>query len=189
MRPLAELCGIHYRVASDTCGAAYQMANWISNSRNPNSTDVDMSNGATDAIIAVLCLAGADIATSSWERCVMTWIAAHDQSILGRGCAFFDIADLGWTTADFAIQHAFILSVLDRALAHQGWDKLPYSPNAAIVDGMLSRIRQLVTEFTIEYCDDATLEWPTDPPESDSRCDTHGVFMHAHGCPICNDMP
>ena len=164
-----------------------QMANWISNSRNPDSTDVDMSNGATDAIIAVLCLAGADIATTDWERSLMQWIAARDQSVLGRGCAFFDIADFGWTTEDFTNQHAFVLSVMDRALTHHGWDSLSYSPNTEIIDGMLSRIRQLVTEFHVEHCTNSALEWPLDPPETETRCEPHGVFMHAHGCPICND--
>ena len=146
-----------------------------------------MSNGATDAIIAALCLAGADIASTDWERNVMQWIAAHDQTILGRGSAFFDISDLGWTSTDFDAQHTFVLSVLDRALTHRGWDALPYSPNAEIVDGMLTRIRQLVTEFAHDHCDDSPLQWPTDPPSSFDRCDPHGVLMHAHGCPICND--
>ena len=163
------------------------MANWISNSRNPNSTDVDMSNGATDTIIAALCLAGADIACTDWEQTVMQWIAAHDQSILGRGCAFFDVADLGWSTSNFHSQHEFMLRVLDRALSHQGWDRLSYSPNSEIIDSMLMRIRQLLTEFSIEYCTNSPFAWPLDPPTSFEQCEPHGVIVHAHGCPICND--
>ncbi len=146
-----------------------------------------MSNGTTDVIIAVLCLAGADIASSAWERSLMKWIAAHDQSVIGRGCAYFDIGEFGWTTNGFVLQHSFVLSVLDRALAHHGWESLNYSPNGEIVDATLSRIRKLITEFTLENCDDSALEWPIDPPKKETRCESHGVFMHAQGCTICND--
>ncbi|MCA9174310.1 MAG: hypothetical protein KDB14_07460 [Planctomycetales bacterium] len=163
------------------------MANWISNSRNAQSVDVDMSNGATDVIIASLCLAGADIAVTNWQKRSLQWIAAHDQSIMGRGCVSFDVADLGWTTIDFDAQHRFMLQVVDRALMHHAWDKLPYSPNAEIVDDMLTRIRKLFCEFTIKNCTNDALEWPLAPPTSIDRCAAHGVFMHAHGCPLCNE--
>lgn len=162
--------------------------NWVSNDKNPTSKDVDMSNGLTDVVMAALCLAGADIAGSEWERGLMVWLAEHDQAVRGRGWAFFDIDEMGWTRSDFPRQRHFVFRVLDRAIRQTGWEKLNYAPNVQRIVGRLEGIRRLVSEYPPPDAGGETSGRGADQRAAGfGRYPTHGIYLHAHGCLICND--
>jgi len=146
-----------------------------------------MSNGTTDVVLSVLCLAGADIADSRWEKELMVWLAEHDQSIRGLGCVEFDLDELGWSKEAFPQQQHFLYRLIDRAMDHTGWDKLGYTPNEKIVADLLKKVRRIIGQYSPEYIDEQAKEWHSEPLLNFLRCQQHGIYLHAEGCLICND--
>lgn len=159
------------------------MSNWIGNEKA--NEKLELSNGATDVLVSVLILAGSDIANTPWEQELVTWISEHDQSVFGSGVVGFDIDQIAWRRPDFAAQKAFVLQMVDLALARRRWDALSYDPPYA--QDHLTKFRLLVDAYVITMIDEETdWEW-RQPPESLTMCPKHQVFIHSNGCQICHD--
>jgi hypothetical protein len=159
------------------------MANWISNEKAKD--EFQLSNGATYVLVSVLILAGSDTATTPWEQELVTWISEHDQSVFGTGVVGFDIDRIAWRKDDFIAQKAFVLRMVDLALARRRWDVLSYDPPYA--QDHLAKFRQLIDAYVITMIDEETdWEW-RQTPEFLTKCPKHQVFVHANGCQICHD--
>ena len=163
------------------------MGNIISLESIENTKPLMMSNGSTSVFIAVLTLAGADLAVSQWERDVLSWLATNDQSIFGNGCVGFDIAELGWNSHAFSEQKDFLLNLIQRGRNRTGWERLDFQPNENVVNDMLSQFEELLSKFDITRCLNKPLEWIIKPLEQTARCPIHGIYQHQAGCVICND--
>jgi hypothetical protein len=129
------------------------------------------------------------------ERAFVYRRVLSDQARVGLGCAGFDVEDLGWTTADadddFDGQKAFVLGVVGGALAHEGWERLPFVPlQAEIIGDLLRELRTLVELFPREAIGGApaSQELPVH-----GRCPVHDVDLYelsgARVCIICNHAP
>ena len=116
------------------------MGNTFTNT--PAGLALPLSNGATDVLLSVLLLAGSDLAATAWEKELVTWLAEHDQALLGRGTIGFDVYEVAWTLSDLAREKAFLLRTVDLASQEHRWDVLCYRP--ALVHEHLARFRPLV---------------------------------------------
>jgi len=161
------------------------MANLISN--EAAGLGLPLSNGATDVLLSVLVLAGSDLALTTWEQELVTWLAEHDQTILGIGMVSFDVHEIAWTCDRFDDEKAFLLKTIDQALTRHRWDALGYDPPYA--HQYLSTFRTLVQAVELESIrPDSTWEW-LQRPEAMVKCSRHEVYVHASGCLLCNDAP
>ena len=73
------------------------MGNAITNKRHSLNDRLKMSNGLTEAFLHVLVLNGSALATSDGERDLITWLARHDQNVVGRGTVGFDLREMPWS--------------------------------------------------------------------------------------------
>lgn len=163
------------------------MGNIIYSESDADSEVLNMSNGSTSVLIAVLTLAGADKASNAWERDVLSWIATRDQSIFGIGCVGFDVSELGWDSDDFDAQKAFLLELVQRARNQTGWSRLDYKPDEERVNAMLLKLARLLHTFELSYCRDHAFDWMLPPLKHPVKCSIHGIYLHHEGCVICND--
>lgn len=149
-----------------------------------------MSNARTAVVLDVLALAACDLATTDWQKRFAYWIVQHDQSRVGLGVVGFDVAVMGWTTEHFDQQHAFVLAVIDAALAKHAWDRLPFVPTDESVLPPLTKLRHLVAAFTREHVRPASeTDWSPDELPTYGTCSSHRVYVHETGCIVCNDTP
>ena len=88
-----------------------------------------------------------------------------------------------WTHAGLEAERAFLLAVIDAALAHLGWESLDYSPPR--VGESLAELRELVAAMRAEDIADGELE--IEAPTQYATCDKHGVVLHDLGCIVCNN--
>jgi hypothetical protein len=167
------------------------MGNSITNQRVPGSEPVYMSNGLTSVFFDVMSLAGSALAETPWEQRLAYWIVEHDQTFVGVGCVGFDVADMGWTAQGFEAQKAFVVKVVDAALARRGWERLRYMPRSETIDEALDGFRKLVEAFPAEAVGRPVSEgWVPGSLPRFGTCDRHGVFLHEHWhCIICNYKP
>lgn len=162
------------------------MANLITNRNAPNSPTVQVSNGGMAVLISVLLLSGSDLATTAWEQTLMTWLAEHDQGVFGLGMVGFDIDEIAWQPQQFLHQRAFVLRMIDRAIVRHRWEVLGYDP--PFVHEYLQVLRQQVEQYPADGRALAKQwQWRAEPTGF-SKCPVHQVYMHAHGCAICNDQ-
>ena len=161
------------------------MGNTFTNA--PAGLALPLSNGAADVLLSVLLLAGSDLAATAWEKELVTWLAEHDQALLGRGTIGFDVYEVAWTLSDVAREKAFLLRTVDLAAREHRWDVLGYRP--ALVHEHLARFRPLVEAVSAEHVRPAqTWEW-VQPPVAFARCPRHRVYLHEGGCLLCHDEP
>lgn len=161
------------------------MANLITCERADGSPYLQLSNGSMAVLISVLLLAGSDLASSDWERELVVWLAEHDQGIYGRGVVGFDLDEIAWSPDQLAAQRAFLVRVIDLALAHHRWEILGYDP--PFVAEQLLRLREMVEQYPAAIvAAGREWQWHGGPPTGE-RCPHHAVFLHTHGCAICND--
>lgn len=166
------------------------VSNLITNSRAPDSGSLKMSNGLTSVLFDVLVLAGSDLAITLWEKSLVYWLAQHDQSRIGSGCAGFDIQQMGWTRDAFDVQQRFVLAMIDTALARGGWERLPFSPKEEIVIDALRRFHQLVAGFSVDLISSLPeTAWIPTGEQPEVQCQVHRVYLHETGCILCNDAP
>jgi hypothetical protein len=161
------------------------MANQFSNLRAGPDTWLSMSNGATAVVLDVLLLSGSDLAADPWEEGFVRWLASRDQSVIGIGIAGFDIDEIAWTPAGFAAQHAFVLRVIDAALARQRWELLGFEPPYAAAH--LARLREVFAGYRAEFVTPGRV-WDDDYLAAAGRCERHDVLRYdGYGCLLCND--
>ena len=163
------------------------MGNLITANRLGPGVYLQLSNGATAVLQSVLLLAGSDLAQTPWEIDFMRFLADRDQDIFGLGMVGFDLADIAWSSADFAQQKNFVLHVIDRAQARHRWDTLTYDP--PFVSNSLDGLRSLLQRWCVDHIvEHATWDlWA--PTELPSKCPQHVVYLNAQGCLICHDAP
>jgi hypothetical protein len=162
------------------------MANRISFDLKPDLTPLRMSNGLTSVLISVLAIALSDLARSNDQARLAVWIAGRDQSVFGSGCVGFDVTEIPWSTAALAAEKQFMLSAIEAAKNKTGWNKLMFEPNVEWALESLSKFAELISELT-EDCVQVAI------PEqhavvSFERCDFHEVYLHEHGCVLCNEQ-
>ena len=164
------------------------MGNIISNDKSETKLSLTLSNGGTSVFISVLALAGSQIAKTDAEVELITWIASHDQSILGRGTVSFDLQELPWSSSEaiFVQQKNFLLSVIRRVRTKEDLTCLEYDP--PFVAEYMTTFEHMLHDFHFEYktsSDDVS--WPLKPEKLGERCFKHGVFKHVQGCVVCHD--
>lgn len=147
-----------------------------------------VSNGGTDALLAVVCLAGGALAGTPQQERLMIWIGSQDQSLLGRGVAGFTLAELPWEPLTFDADRAFLQTVVLRARARTDWERLNYTPRPDWLEANLDALLRLleVLEASDVAWDEDRAPWLGWPGEV-ARCPVHDVYEHAVGCIICND--
>ncbi len=172
------------------------MGNIITAHHDYSIPDLVMSNGLTSVFLSVLLLSGSEIAQTDWEVASLVWLAEHDQGIVGSGTVGFDVWDLVWTYDGFAEQRAFLLRVVDGALARHGWVRLDYQPPEELLFPALVAFREMVASYPSEYAHKSPWEspWAEAALRADrATCPRHGVYLHSLGesdaecCIVCND--
>ena len=162
------------------------MGNIIATRDQPPERWVRLSNGATDAVLGVLVIAGSDLAATPWQRRLISWLAGRDQTIFGRGAVGFDLEDLGWSKADFAAEQEFLRRVIATAATGHRWAALGYEPRREVVIEHLARLDALVRDLPHGAADQPTDRfWPDGDPTA--LCPAHRVLLHPDGCLLCND--
>ncbi|MDB5101420.1 MAG: hypothetical protein JWM80_5841 [Cyanobacteria bacterium RYN_339] len=165
------------------------MSNWFGTSPTKPEGRFQATNGATDVLLAVLCLAGAPLAQTPQQIRLMVWLAGQDQTLIGRGVAGFDLCDLPWERPSFAADRAFLLVVAAAAKTRVGWDRLGYTPPPEPLEENLDLFAALAAALEpgdVAWDDDRSpiLGWP----ETIRLCPRHDAYEHAHGCLLCNDV-
>lgn len=148
-----------------------------------------MSNGLTSVFVSVLTIAMSSLAMAESEKRIAVWLASHDQEIFGQGVVDFDVRDAPWRLASFDTDKEFMLHAIQAAAGKLGWEKLGYSPNEEALLESLATFRELVAHFVQEHI------WPPSErawqfgvePEKYEHCAKHGVYLHSHGCILCNE--
>ncbi|MDK4705978.1 hypothetical protein PH562_27275 [Rhizobium sp. CNPSo 4062] len=141
----------------------------------------------TDVFMEVLAIAASALAQTRSEQAFASWIASRDQAVLGLGAVGFDIAEMPWHVATFAEDRNFLIRSITAAESKIGWEKLGYEPKEDWLMPCLMRLRMLVSVFGSH---DIRAIHSTFSESALSRCETHGIIMHADGCPVCNrSMP
>ncbi|MDK4716277.1 hypothetical protein [Rhizobium sp. CNPSo 4039] len=145
----------------------------------------------TDVFMEVLAIAGSALAQTRSEQAFSSWIASRDQAVLGLGAVGFDIAEMPWHVATFAEDRNFLIRAITAAESKVGWEKLGYEPKEDWLMPCLTRLRTLVSVFgSHDIRASAAAIHSTFSESALSRCETHGIIMHADGCPVCNrSMP
>lgn len=155
-----------------------------------------LQNSATDTFLAVLILSGSALAETDWEKATVVWLAAHDQSIIGRGVVGFPINEMGWTRESFDSQKQFVLRMIDGAMLEPQWDAIGFEPElaAAVAQWLLptlAQFRGLVEEFTVGDVEEnpdpgISRDWIAEECHGYPQCPKHGVYLHHSGCILCN---
>ncbi|WP_146214437.1 hypothetical protein [Rhizobium sp. 11515TR] len=141
----------------------------------------------TDVFMEVLAIAGSALAQTRSEQAFASWIASRDQAVLGLGAVGFDIAEMPWHVATFAEDRNFLIRAITAAESKVGWEKLGYEPKEDWLMPCLMRLRMLVSVFgSHDIRASGTAIHSTFSESALSRCETHGIIMHADGCPVCN---
>lgn len=148
-----------------------------------------MSNGLTSVFVGVLAIAMSALAKSELEKYIAVWVASHDQAIFGRGVVDFDVCDAPWSLGTFKTDKKFMLNAIQAAASKLDWDRLGYSPSEPSVLQSLATFQMLVENFLEDDILPAS-EWAWQfgvEPGKFEQCAKHGVYLHSHGCVLCND--
>src|SRR5262249_16585071 len=128
-----------------------KMGNMVTANYDLSLPDLAMSNGLTSVFLSALVLSGAPIPQSDWDISVLVWLAEHDQGVVGSGVVGFDVGELAWSRDGFAEEEAFLLRVIDGALARTGWEKLSYTPKEDWLLPSLTAFREMIASYPSEY--------------------------------------
>lgn len=167
------------------------MANVISHRVRPDLPPIQMNNGLTSVFVGVLAIAASTLAKNDRERLIAIWLASHDQGAFGRGLVDFDVSECPWDSATFDQDKDFLLSAIIAARSKLGWHRLDYTPREEGVLRCLSQFEQLVQLHLLEHVVPVTDQsWCFgDKISKFELCPKHAVYLHSHGCVLCNDMP
>jgi len=117
----------------------------------------------------------------------MSWIVSRDQGVLGMGTVSFDLQDMPWSENEsvFNQQKSFVLKVIQRVKTEQDLSVLEY--NTELLRKNIEAFEQMVSSFQFENVDSSnSLIWMP-AKRKNVKCKTHSVFLHEHGCVVCND--
>ncbi|MBL7904738.1 MAG: hypothetical protein JNL22_06925 [Bacteroidales bacterium] len=158
------------------------MANTIS-LRGSAAEAMVLSNGLTAVLIDVLCLTGAEIAITDWQKEILVRLASHDAAILGDGFTGFDLAEIlnGLDPVEGA---GFLSGVCSLAQQVKIWSGLPYSPDRELLLSALLRFKGLC-QLAGGILPSAGK--PFQSSHAYTRCERHGVYLHKEGCIFCNN--
>lgn len=163
------------------------MGNYFCHLDNPDAEGFSVSNGGTSVFIAVLCLAGHEIATDDWQKSLLSWISTHDRHVMGNGNTGFDVAEMGWNLSRYDAQKRFLFLLTKRARLRTNWRKLPYDPPMERAVYALDKFDALINGFERKHCRNTKLQWMVEPNLHPLRCGIHDIFTHSEGCVICNE--
>lgn len=144
--------------------------------------EVELTNGATTALINALVCAGSELARSDWEKRFVCWIAENDQAVVGSGMVEFDVMEIAWSTVDLDEQRAFVLKVADRAGRPQLLQRLGYESTEIV--SWLARFADLIRAVRESSVSDHDWEFGLGKPDL-VKCETHDTYMHGAGCVLC----
>lgn len=145
--------------------------------------ELELSNGATTALISALVAAGSELARSDWERRFVCWIAENDQEMIGSGMVGFDVMEIAWSVSDLPGQKAFVQRVADLAGQPQLLKRLGYEGTE--IGLWLAQFTSLIR--SVQESSVVPHDWEFGFGEPDfARCETHDAYMHGAGCTICN---
>lgn len=150
---------------------------------------LSMNNGLMSAFIGVLTIALSSLAKSVNEKRIAVWVASHDQRIFGSGVVDFDVCDVPWSVKTFDADKTFMLQAIQAAASKFEWQKLGYSPREDWVLESLRSFQGLVEHFLVEHVL-SHVQWTWqfgEEPAGFLQCAKHGVYLHSHGCVLCND--
>lgn len=153
--------------------------------------NLSMSNGLTCVFIDILAVAMSALAMSDSEKRIAAWIASHDQAIFGGGVVDFDVCDFPWQVATFGTDKTFVLKAIRAAVDKFEWHKLWYLPNEDLTIQSLGTFQSLVEHFELEHILPIS-EWAWqfgDEPNRFEKCSKHLIYLHSHGCVLCNGAP
>jgi hypothetical protein len=115
------------------------------------------------------------------------WFASHDQGVFGLGLVGFDMSEMPFRAESLVADRTFVLEVIEAAESKVGWGSLGYCPHEEWVFDRLEKFRKMVRAIDVADIaaplEDATLQ----TVERFDRCSWHGIYLHRHGCVICND--
>jgi len=117
----------------------------------------------------------------------MIWIVSRDQGIPGMGTVGFDLQDMPWSEkeANFNQQKTFLLNVIQRVKSGVDLNLLNYKPKH--LQNNIEAFEQMISTFLYGHINlEKSLVWMP-PEEKLIKCEEHGVFLHEHGCVVCND--
>jgi len=165
------------------------MTNLVTYEGRLDTPPIEMSNGLTSIFVSVLSLAASVLAQSDWQRELAAWFASHDQSVLGSGTVGFDISELPWSPKSFVSNREFVLQVIDAAKSRVGWEYLGYEPCEDWIKTCLDQFRAMVECFdpALVYESESTVQTDNCPVEL-MLCPVHRIYLHQHGCILCNDQ-
>jgi EvpB/VC_A0108, tail sheath N-terminal domain len=156
---------------------------YISNDRaGDDGFTMDLRPG----LISAMLLTGSPLAKTPWEQKLMAWLAEQDMHTLGP--MGFDLDEIAWRQSSFSEQKAFLLRVIDDALARDDWSPLTWKLSS--MRDWLQSLRQLVEAYRHEFVEDDARAWPWSFDEQTFElCPEHGVHRHVFACPVCLDDP
>jgi hypothetical protein len=147
---------------------------------------VRMSNGATRTFLENLCLRVVELSASDWERGFALWLAEHlDVHRWGYSPTGFDVSEIAFSRNDFEAQRAFLVRVVDRAIADPSHGYELCVPSRNVVEALRALRSWLGDRFARDVSESAAGQWPVEPVEW-RRFDEHGLCLTSLGCP-CSD--
>lgn len=169
------------------------MGNRITVHTHSDCGDLPLSNGAMSAMVHVLVIEGALLATTEREKDLMTWLASLNQSVVGSGTVGFDLADIPWSKEGFTVEKGFLIRVIDAAKSREHWNELDPQPTTAMLREHLTRLKHMLSPLQpTEITAASLMEWASLRPKAFEKCPEHGVYMMSWGeepvCILCTDQ-
>ena len=164
-----------------------KMGDLITNKSIGQEDQLNISNGSMSVLISSLALSGSFLAKDEAEIEFMTWIVSRDQVILGMGTVGFDLQDMPWSKkeATFSKQKSFLLNVIQRVKSGVDLNLLKYEPK--FLQQNVEDFERMISSFLYSHINlENSVVWMP-PKEKQLKCEEHGVFLHEHGCVVCND--
>ena len=96
------------------------------------------------------------------------------------------LVDLPWERASFEEDRRFLHAACERA---QSGDDLPLidrSPDRAVLRSFFVRLGIMVRTLTVGDLDGRRSPIDVPPAEELQLCERHPVYLHPHGCIVCN---
>jgi hypothetical protein len=146
-----------------------------------------MSNSSTSIFHATLALGFSESATSALEKDIALWFCSRDYPCFGSGIVGFAIDEIPWPSENFDIGKAFVLRTIKNVVEDKTWRKLGSSNTEDYARDHLNEFRKLVEEFSSDDVkEESFVSWKAEKPETDEKCINHQVYLHWHGCILCN---